>query len=59
MNKEAKNFRSKYFFTPRRITLSPKDIEIRNQNRKGIFLTSEKSMKLINSYNKKIEENQR
>ena len=59
MNKEAKDFRSKYFFTPRRMTLSPKDIEIRNQGRKGIFLTSEKSGKLINSDNKKLEENQR
>ena len=59
MNNEAKEFRSKYFFSPRRETLSQKDVDIRSQRRKEMFLTIERNNKLIKSNIKKLEENQR
>ncbi len=59
MNKDAKEFRSKYFFMPRKATLPQREVEMMKKKQNEICETIEKRKKMINSDDKESEENQR
>lgn len=62
MNDEAKKFRSKYLFIPRRITLPQDVVDMMNKKENEILEIIERRKKMIDSNNKEdkiSEDNQR
>ena len=59
MNKDAKEFRSKYFYTPRRTILPQRDVEMMHKKENELLGVIEKSKRMIYSDDRNSDENQK